>query len=658
MMIEVPGVVNMRRTIVNLLAVISLLPMLTGGRLSAFASTGAAAENLALYHDGWDAFYRNPFGAAPTHSQVTLRLRTGPSVTRAAVYLVDVAGKEHAYPMHLQSRDASYGYWSATLTMPANPAKLGYHFRAQAGNHVLWYGDNNSVGDGGPGQTYGSETRALNYELTVYASSFHAPGWMKHAVVYQIFPDRFYNGDPKNDPVNGTHYGYITVHFHKNWNDRPDQPSCGCDFFGGDLQGVIDKLPYLHQLGANVLYLNPIFLAPSNHKYDTSNFLKIDPEFGTLQTFHALVAAMKKLGMHLILDGVFEDTGSDSVYFNQYGTFPDNGAYQSRSSPYYSWYTFQNWPSVYSDWSGVTALPLLKENPEAESFIFRKPDSVAQYWLKQGAVGWRLDSANSLSDAYWRAFRTSVKGADPGTAIIGEYWQDALPWLMGNEWDGVVNYQFREPVLDFFARGVGAQSPAPIGAANFLETEMGLLAEYPRPAMTSSLNIVDSHDTTRILTDLAGNVRALELVTLYQMTWPGAPTVYYGDEAGLQGYSDPDDRRTFPWSHQNTSLEVFYRRAIHLRQRYSALSSGAVVPLLALNKQRVVAYLRQAVTGSQRLVVVLNDSRSSQTVKLRVPMVANGKLLSNLLTGSSPAVVVRNGTLTVTVPQLSGEVLG
>ena len=577
-------------------------------------------------------------------------------MTAATLEVTASAGHGTSHRMHLQSRGARREIWTVGVTAPSKPGTLSYYFEAQAGKVVRWYGDNNLVGDNGPGKTYARKSDILAYELTVYLSSFRAPSWMRDAVVYQIFPDRFYNGDTSNDPVDGTKHGYITVHFHKNWTDLPDQPGCGCDFFGGDLQGVIDKLSYLHALGVNVIYLNPIFLAPSNHKYDTSNFMEIDPEFGTLETFQALIADMKKLGMHLILDGVFEDTGSDSVYFNKYGRFPDSGAYQSQASPYYSWYTFSSWPSDYSDWSGVDTLPLLNENSAVENFMFRGPNSVAQYWLSQGAAGWRLDSANSLSDSYWKAFRTSIKASHPNSVIIGEFWQSALPWLLGNEWDGVVNYQFREPVLDFFARGNGAQSPGKINATAFLDSEIGLLSEYPKPAITSSMNIVDSHDTMRILTSLSGNKRALELVALYQMTWPGAPTVYYADEAGLQGYTDPDDRRTFPWGSEDASLEAYYARAIHMRLEYPALSGGSVTPLLSLNKERVVAYLRQQ--GKQKIVVVLNDSGKTRTVEVPVTQLANGTKLRDLFSGSASSITVRHGMLRVALSSLSGVVLG
>ncbi len=641
----------------NLAAGLSALGLiLTGFAWHGVAPVQAKSRpvKLGLYHNGWDTYYRSPFGAAPTDSRVTLRLRSATVVTKATLYLQTESGSTTKLPMRVFKRGKSAIVWTVTTRLPSKATQLSYFFRAQAGSTVRWYGDNSGVGEGGPGQTYGNANDVVTYSLTVYLKSFHTPAWMRNAVVYQIFPDRFFNGNTKNDPKNGTRYGYITVRFHKHWSDLPDQPSCGCDFFGGDLQGIIDKLGYLHKLGVNVIYLNPIFLAPSNHKYDTSNFKAIDPEFGTLKTFKALVGAAKKLGIHLILDGVFEDTGSDSVYFDKYSRFPHSlGAYESKKSPYYPWYTFYQWPDNYADWSGVDSLPLLKESNAVKDFIFRKKSSVAQYWPAQGASGWRLDSANSLSNGYWEQFRSAVKAAYPQSVMIGEYWQDALPWLMGNMWDGVVNYQFREPVLDFFANGQGAQTPTPYGATTFLESEMGLIAEYPRPAIVSSMNIVDSHDVARILTDLNGSKAALRLVALFQMTWLGAPTVYYGDETGVMGASDPDDRRTFPWSHQDKALERYYAKIIHIRLGHGALTTGSVTPLLSADGKRSLAFLRQS--GSQRIVVALNDSHRSQTLSIPVSQIKNGTKLTELLNGGSHTV--SKGRLQVKLGALSGAVL-
>lgn len=571
--------------------------------------------------------------------------------------------------MHVARTSPGTDLWSATITMPVKAQVMTYYFRAQIANTVRWYGDDSDVLEGGPGETYDSENDVLAYDQTLYLGSFHAPSWMTNAVIYQIFPDRFYDGNKSNDALEktGTEYGYVDTYFHKRWSETPfDGPPCGwsqcysSDFYGGDLQGVIDKLPYLHELGITAIYLNPIFLAPSDHKYDTSNFKEIDPEFGTLATFKALVADAKEDGIHLILDGVFEDTGSDSVYFNQYNHFKSIGAYQSKKSPYYSWYTFYDWPNSFSDWAGYNWLPTLNENQAVENYIFRKPNSVAQYWLKQGTSGWRLDSADHLSPGYWEAFRKAIKAAYPQSVIIAEpanWTEDAVSDLMGNEWDGVMNYRFREAIMDFFAQGRGANTPSgAMKATQFLQTEMGLLAEYPRPAILSSMNLVDSHDTERILTALEGSKQAQRLVALFQMTWLGAPTILYGDETGIQGIDANAARATFPWQRQDKSLESYYAGIIHLRLKYNALTQGSVAPLFSSDGQGVVAYLREY--GKQKIVVVLNDSAKTRTVDIPTPQLTDGSQLKVISPGSPSAhATVHGGGIKLTLGGLSGIAL-
>jgi len=647
--------------------------LLLGHGVSVAASAAAKAPNFQLYADGWDTAYHNPFGAVPTGSKLTLSLRSSIAVNKATVYLQTASGSTSTYSMHVASRSSGTEMWAAMLTMPAKDQVMTYYFRAQAGTTVRWYGDNSDVLEGGPGQTYDTEGDVLPYNLTVYLSSFQAPGWMTKAVIYQIFPDRFYDGDPKlseSYEKTGTERGYIDDYYHKNWSDTPfDGPPCGwsqcysADFFGGDLQGIIDKLSYLHTLGINVIYLNPIFESPSDHKYDTSDFMKIDPGFGTLETFQTLVADANKDGIRLILDGAFEDTSSDSIYFNQYGTYNTTGAYQSMKSPYFSWYTFYNWPGSYADFAGYTFMPVLNDNTSVENYFFKKPNSVAEYWLQAGAGGWRFDSADNssanLSPSYWRALRTAVKSAYPNSVIIAEpsnWTSDEVSDLMGDEWDGVMNYRFREPVMDFFAQGRGANSPTgPMKATQFLDTEMGLLDEYPRPAILSSMNLVDSHDTIRILTALQGDQQALRLVAMYQMTWLGAPTILYGDETGIQGADANVARATFPWSHQNTSLENYYAALIHMRLGHAALTSGSVEPLFASDSKGVVAYLRQQ--GKQQVVAILNDSGKAQAVSIPVPQIANGTALTSISPGKSVKTTVENGMVKLTLPGVSGVAL-
>ncbi len=377
----------MSRLIIASVTVLGLLAAAVAGPvlIPARASGAATSVNFHLFHNGWDGAYRTPFGAAPTDSKVTLRLSSSAVVTKATLYYGpnDLSYTKQV-AMRLQSHDAKSKIWAAQLPTPAKPTQDVYYFRAQSGKISRWYGDNNSVGDGGPGQTYSNESDVFAYNLTVYLKSFKTPSWMTKAVVYQIFPDRFYNGNKANDPVTGTKYGYVSVYFHKNWSDLP-RPG-GSDFFGGDLQGVIDKLRYLHGLGVNVIYLNPIFLAPSNHKYDTSNYLQIDPEFGTLKTFKTLMSDTAKLGMHVILDGVFNHTGSDSVYFNKYNRFPDVGAYQSKKSPYYTWYTFQRWPDYYSTFSNVDTLPAAERGSSGQEFHFPEAELSCTILARAGSI--------------------------------------------------------------------------------------------------------------------------------------------------------------------------------------------------------------------------------------------------------------------------------
>jgi glycosidase len=464
-------------------------------------------------------------------------------------------------------------------------------------------------------------------------------------VIYQIFPDRFSNGDTANDTaVMDPQYDDVHPVIHQSWNEAP---LGGSDFFGGDLQGIVDKLPYLKDLGVNTLYLNPIFLAPSNHKYDTSDYFRIDPHFGTAETLQHLLRAAHDAGMRIVLDGVFNHTGSDSVYFNRYGHFPDAGAFQSRQSPYFPWYAFQSWPSTYLSFDGYDSLPQLQENDPVKDFIFRTPDSVAQHWLGMGADGWRLDAAQLKSDRWWQEFRTAIKARFPDDILIAEETAgpiDPTPFIMGDQFDGIMNYNFRDTLVSFFTQGRGGNGGST--ATSLVNNLMALVQDYPRPAILSSMNLVDSHDTERILTDLLGDKRELKLVAGLQMTWLGAPTIYYGDEAGQTGGTDPDDRRTFPWDHQDTDLEAYYRKLIGIRNANPALQDGGALPLLVDNAHRVVAFLRS--DQKQRVVVILNDGRSARTVKLKVPGIPGGASLTDALAGKvyrAPA-----GALSIQLP--------
>ena len=401
------------------------------------------------------------------------------------------------------------------------PTVVNYAFRVKIGRRTLWYGDDNSASDttkGGTGRM--TSSRGDNFHLTVYAGWFTTPAWLQGAVVYSIFPDRFRNGDPSNDYCRAgsttgcpTFYGNVPALLHPTWNEPlEDSRATGVfnrDFFGGDLQGVTEKLDYLKALGVDAIWLTPIFKARSNHRYDTDDYLQVDPALGGDAAFAALSAAAKARGIRLILDGVFNHASSDSRYFDKYHRYPEVGACESPSSPFRSWFeiTGNDVPCTqYSGFANLDSLPTLNDaNAGVRDFVFRGSDSVVRHWVNRGADGWRLDVAHELSHDWWRDFRTTVKGYAPEAPLIGEITAgpvDATEYLFGNELDGVMNYRFRQ-IANGFARVTNWSDssgtiPALRGtqAAHALEA---ILADYPKQAAAVSFNLVDSHDTNRAL---------------------------------------------------------------------------------------------------------------------------------------------------------------
>lgn len=712
-----------------LLVVLLVVSCLTGQLLLAPKPAARGPIDMAaLLHDSRDALYRAPGGAVPTGQAITLRLRTAAgNVGQVKLRVWDTSaqgghGEVLWYTAQVSATRGRYDYWQVTIPAQPTPRTLWYKWLVGTGPHVAWYEDHydrvhgNCDQVGGAGAVFeGLVDPDCGYELNVYVAGFTVPDWIAHAVVYQIFVDRFYNGSAANDALvqpnrydgacdgpNGkpTATGY---YLHTNWNDEPIMPPQNCDFFGGDLQGIIARLDYLRQLGVNALYLNPVFMADSNHKYDTTDYTMIDPHFGNLAVWQALVRKAHALGMHILLDGVFNHTSSDSVYFDRYHTWHTAGAEETQTSRYADWYQFTAWPS-YNGWFGVDSLPQLSEQQDVRNFIFAgdptfvqdandaamrarygeqplqvsgSDNSVAKYWLAQGADGWRLDAADQKSDSWWQAFRLAIKSFDPEAVLIGEHWGDASQWLLGNQEDGTMNYRFRAAVLGFFANGgidpdTGHDSQVPYTASQLDAHLQAVLQEYPLPAVYASMNLVDSHDVGRILWELGDTPgatpdqvalakRKLRLIALLQMTWIGAPTIYYGDEAGqtqITYYNskvDPGDRRTFPWDHQDTSLEDWYRLWIGVRQQNDVLQTGAERTLLTDDTNRLFAFERYA--GSQTAVVVLNgdDPGHAHTVTLRLPTVPDGTRLTDAASGEQ--LTVTGGTLLVPVGGESGRVL-
>jgi glycosidase len=692
------------------------------------AGGGGPIKQAALLHDTRDLAYRSPSGAVPTGQPVTLTLRAAAgNVASTKLRVWDSAalgghGDAIWYDARVAATRGGYDFWRVTLPAQKSPRALWYKWQLSSGHDVVWYEDHydrthgNCDPVGGVGQVFaGLSEPDCPFNLNVFAAGFTVPDWVKHAIIYQIFVDRFFNGSTVNDAlVQPNRYdgacagpsGANTLtdsYLHTNWTDEPITPPQNCDFFGGDLQGVIAKLDYLHNLGVNTLYLNPIFMADSNHKYDTTAYTLIDPHFGNLAVWKQLVEKTKALGMHIILDGVFNHTSSDSVYFDRYHVWNTQGADVTQSSPYEDWYQFTNWPD-YNGWFGVDSLPQLSEKPATQAFIFagdpsfvqhandaairaqygEQPlvvpsgaNSVAKYWLAQGAAGWRLDAADQKSDAWWQAFRTAIKAYDPDAIMIGEHWGDASQWLLGNEEDGVMNYRFRTAMLGFFDGGGidpdhGHDSQVAYTATQLNDHLQIVLQEYPLPAAYASMNLVDSHDVGRILWELGDTPDAtpqqvalakqkLKAIALLQMTWIGAPTIYYGDEAGQTQTTyantkvDPGDRRTFPWDRQDTALEDWYRLWIGVRAAHPVLATGAEKTLLTDDTASLFAFQRSDASGLA--VVVLNGGapEKAQTATLRLASVPDGATFEDAATHARLAV--SDGKLMVPVDGMSGRVL-
>ena len=432
------------------------------------------------------------------------------------------------------------------------------------------------------------------WQITVFDEAYHTPAWMKGGVMYQIFPDRFYRAEG-DYPVR---YGKI---LRENWGGLPSyRPNSSGkvlnnDFFGGNLNGVTEKLDYLQSLGVTVLYFNPIFEAYSNHRYDTGDYLKIDPLLGTDADLDRLVAEAEKRGIRIILDAVLNHTGSDSRYFNKYGTYDSLGAYQSQDSPYADWYRFSHFPDQYDSWWGIDTLPAVNENSSSyQEFVFGE-NGVLHHWLRRGIGGYRLDVADELPDFFLEKLRCVVKEASADAVIIGEVWEDASnkiayserrKYLQGGELDSVMNYPLKDAIIGFVKSGKTSQ---------LRETLFMLMDNYPKETLDCLMNILGTHDTARILTVFGGKEcsdkdemattflsesekaaakRKVMMAAVLQFTLPGVPCIYYGDENAMEGHRDPFCRRCFDWLYTDEELLAFYRKLGALRRKFGVFSEG------------------------------------------------------------------------------------
>lgn len=445
-------------------------------------------------------------------------------------------------------------------------------------------------------------------------ASFPTPDWLKTGIMYQIFPDRFARSSSYIPPIMEKDYV-----LREDWGGEPqagpDERGVvrNNDFFGGNLDGIREKLPYLQSLGVTVLYLNPIFEAYSNHRYDTGDYKKIDPMLGDEASFRDLCRTAAACGIRILLDGVFNHTGSDSIYFNKEGRYPGQGAYQSKESPFYPWFKFTEYPDQYESWWGIDTLPSVREEePTYLEYMLRGTDAVAVRWLRLGAAGWRLDVVDELPDVFLDTLRTVVKNQDPDAALIGEVWEDASTkvsygqkrrYLDGRQLDSVMNYPLRTAILRFLLEDRD-------GAA-FAGVVDTLQAHYPTSVFYSLMNFLGTHDTPRIRT-VMGSGRPEEegrqLLFSALLLWallPGIPCVYYGDELGMTGGKDPANRGCFEEDKADPAIQAFYRRILAFRTASEAEAQGRLMTFST--REGRDGYYSFARTGeSVRLLVAVN----------------------------------------------------
>ncbi|GHU83023.1 hypothetical protein AGMMS50284_5870 [Clostridia bacterium] len=568
-------------------------------------------NNIYAPYDSQSDFYRNPVGAVEVDTNIHFRImlpRELKCTTAELAIKYDSDGDWTYCKM----------FWHGTFTSTKEmwechftPAQIGLYwhgFRLQTneGTKYIIPSDarTKSVIANWPG---------ASWQVTSYKKDFETPKWPLGGVMYQIFPDRFnYSGKQKeNIPTDRS--------LHTDWYETPTwQPDhngeiTNSDFFMGDLEGITQKLDYLEDIGVTILYLNPVSQAYSNHRYDTADYSTIDPILGKEEDFITLCEEAKKRGMRVIDDGVFSHTGCDSIYFNRKGRYDSLGAYNSTQSPYYSWYKFYQWPHSYHSWWGFYTLPEVNETDPSFNEYINGENGIVRKWMKAGNSGWRLDVADELPDEFLQNLRKAVKEQDPEGIVIGEVWEDASnkesyggrrKFLLGDQLDSVMNYPFRSAILDFL-RGADA--------CDMMARIMSVVEHYPKPVINILMNLLSTHDTERAITVVAGEplhdrdrawqantsltpeqkergIKLMKIAAGILFTLPGFPCVYYGDEAGLEGYKDPFNRRCYPWGRENKELVQWHKELGKLRKTCNALKEGEIAD--AYSNGRQMAYVR------------------------------------------------------------------
>lgn len=489
--------------------------------------------------------------------------------------------------MNKFASDSYFDYYQTEVNPLYRRTVYGFQFKSNG--KIIWYFEKGFIKEKPDHPTGLFEFPFLNpIDVT------KAPEWVKDAVFYQIFPERFANGDKSIDPSNVEPWG---------GKPKPD------NFFGGDLQGVIDHLDHLKELGVNAIYFTPVFEATTNHKYDTVNYMKVDPHFGDNALLKKLVQTCHDNGIKVMLDAVFNHSGYSFPPFQDV-------IKNQQNSKYVDWFHIREFPIVtdprpnFDTFAFTPLMPKLNtENPEVKEYLL----DVAKYWIEEiGIDGWRLDVANEVDHQFWRDFRNTVKEANPEAYILGEIWHNSLPWLQGDQFDAVMNYPVTNTTLDFFCKET-------IDAEQFMSGIDEMHVSYPLQVNQVAFNLLDSHDTPRLLTICEEDQRKLRLAVTFQLTYLGTPCIYYGDEIGLTGGHDPDCRKTMIWdkSEQDRELFNFYKQIIHLRNRYAALRTGSFSFLSAMKGTKQIAYERR--NEQDHFVIIMNAANQEASIQVALP---------------------------------------
>ncbi|MDY3094978.1 MAG: glycoside hydrolase family 13 protein [Eubacteriales bacterium] len=565
---------------------------------------------------------KSPYGAVKCGEKLSLHFPIASWVSVDKMYVFIRLG-DVSTPVEMRFEKSENGFSVYTADYVFDAAGIYYYRFEMRNRDGVWY-----YGRGENGESVCGENLS-EWQLTVYKSSYKTPDFAKGNIIYHIFVDRFNRADGVK-----TKRKY---RLHESFSESPEVVSAdgkyyADDFFGGNFNGIREKLDYLEELGVGIIYLSPIFKAFSNHRYDTGDYLKVDELLGTEDDFKRLLDAAHEKGMKIILDGVFNHSGADSLYFNKFGTYDSLGAYQSKSSPYYDWYYFKKFPDEYACWWGCDNVPdLNKSNKDYRALVFGK-NGVVEKWQKLGADGWRLDVVDELPIDFVNLLIKKIKSVNKDALVIGEVWEDAStkvsygelrPYLLGDQLDGTMNYPFMNAIIAYVRDG---------DEKFFKDTVQSILENYPKETVYCLMNSLGTHDTVRIINALS-DVRAhgwskthklgyklpdseyekakkkLYLASVLQFTLPGIPSIFYGDEAGLQGFDDPINRRPYPWGSEDKEILAHYKKLGRIRRENRAVFSGG---FNMRDENGLVAYERTS--GDDEILIAVNAGADDKTL--------------------------------------------